>query len=90
MICLWDAGVTNEVFSLIYLLNKVANITVRTSFGPTNEFEIRDLVKQGTCFGPTLCSTSTGQYCTEKHNQKSEVYVGTTKICPLALVDDLL
>ena len=33
--CMWDAGVRNELFYLIYLLNKNANIIVRTPFGQT-------------------------------------------------------
>ena len=65
MNCMWDAGVRNELFYLIYLLNKNANIIVRTPFGQTEEFKVKNLVKQGTCLGPTSCGISTGQYCTE-------------------------
>ena len=37
MNCMWDAGVRNGLFYLIYLLNKSTNITVRTPFGQTEE-----------------------------------------------------
>ena len=49
MKCVWDAGVRNELFSLIYLLNKNANITVGTPFRPNDEFRVTNLEKQGTC-----------------------------------------
>ena len=89
MNCMWDAGARNELFYLIYLLNKNANITVRTPFGETEEFRVKNLVKQGTCLGPILCGISTGQYCTERYSTNSGIYIGSVKINPLAFVDDI-
>ena len=56
------------------------------------EFFGKDIVKQGTCKGPILCSTSTGQYCTDKYtcSKTSGVFIGTQKVKPAALVDDLI
>ena len=59
---LWEAGVNNELFTLIYALNMKSNITVLTPYGPTEEFSVKDTVKQGACNGPILCSTSTALY----------------------------
>ena len=84
----WDAGIQNELFYLIYKLNKEAKITVFTTYGPTEEFSIMDLVKQGTCNGPILCSLSTGEYCKAKQSPHSGVFVGIVRILPLAFVDD--
>ena len=89
MNCMWDAGDRNELFYLIYLLNKNSNIIVRTPFGQTEEFKVKNLVKQGTCLGPTLYGISTGQYCTEKYSTNSVIYVGSVKINSLAFVDDI-
>ena len=89
MNCMWDAGVRNDLFYLIYLLNKNANIIVRTPFGQAEEFKVKDLVKQGTCLGPTLCGISTGQYCTEKYSTNSGIYIGSVKINPFTFVDDI-
>ena len=38
---LWEAGVNNELFTLIYALNMKSNITVLTSYGPTEEFSVK-------------------------------------------------
>ena len=57
MLVLWEAGVNNELFTLIYALNMKSNITVLTPYGPTEEFSVKNIVKQGTCNGPILCST---------------------------------
>ena len=87
---LWEAGVNNELFTLIYALNMKSNITVLTPYGQTEEFSVKDIVKQGTCNGPILCSTSTGQYCTDKYSKFSGVFVGTQKVKPATFVDDLI
>ena len=67
-----------------------SNITVLTPYGPTEEFSVKDIVKQGTCNGPILCSTSTGQYCTDKYSKSSGVFIATQKVKPIAFVDDLI
>ena len=86
---LWDAGVENEFFYIIYLLNKNCNITVNTPFGPTERFTIEKLVKQGTVLGPVLCSASVGDYCKDEMNPDSGTFVGKVEIRPLAFMDDL-
>ena len=58
-----------------------------TPYGPTKEFSVKDIIKQGTCNGPGLCSTSAGQYCTDKC---SKVFISTQKVKPAAFVDDLI
>ena len=90
MLVLWEAGVHNELFTLIYALNMKSNITVLTPYSPTEEFSLKDIVKQGTCNGPILCSTSTGQDCTDKYGKSSGVFIGTQKVKPAAFVDDLI
>ena len=71
---LWDAGVDNEFFYIIYLLNKNCNITVNTPFGPTERFTTEKLVKQGTVLGPVLCSTSVGDYFKDEMNPDSGTF----------------
>ena len=55
---LWRCGVDDDILYLIYLLNRKANIIVRTPFGNTQSFEICNLVKQGTVLGPILNNCS--------------------------------
>ena len=92
MLVLWDAGVNNELFTLIFTLNMKSNITVLTPNSPMEEFFGKDIVKQGTRNGPILCSTSAGQYCADKYagSKTSRVFIGTRKVKPAALVDDLI
>ena len=90
MLVLWEAGVNNELFTLIYALNMKSNITVLAPYGPTEKFSVKNIVKQGTCNRPILCSTSTGQYCTNKYSKSSGVFIGTQKVKPVTFVDDLI
>ena len=90
LLVLWKAGVNNELFTLIYALNMKSNITVLTLYGPTEEFSVKDIVKQATSNGPILCSTSPEQYCTDKYSKSSGVFIGTRKVKPAAFVDDLI
>ena len=84
MLCLWNAGVEDERFYLVYKLNEHAKIIVFTPFGETRMFEVDDIVKQGTILGPILCSILTGEYC-----EMEKLFIGDTTIGPLGYVDDL-
>ena len=59
-------GVDDDILYLIYLLNRKADIIVRTPFGNTQSFEICNLglVKQGTVLGPIL-NCSLDDICSE-------------------------
>ena len=63
LISLWQAGVKNEMLSLIMKLNEIANIVVNTLHGTTEKICAETIVKQGTVLGPILCSTSTAEFC---------------------------
>ena len=43
MICLWNAGMQDELFYLVYKLNEHAKIKVFTPFGETRMFEVDDI-----------------------------------------------
>ena len=89
LICLWEAGIRDEMFYLYYLINKTSSVTVYTPCGKAEPFTVNEVVKQGTCSGPTLCSISTGQYCKKEFSPFSGIYVGNVKLGPLAFVDDI-
>ena len=86
---LWNAGVTNDLFYIIYALNETCSIVVNTPFGQTSSIQIDNLVKQGTALGPVLCSTSIGDYCKENSSPRSGTYIGNACVRPLAFIDDL-
>ena len=82
---LWNCGVQNDILYLIYLLNRNADIVVKTPFGDTEAFTIPDLVKQGTVFGPILNNCSLGKIFDNGQNYQ----YGEVKISPLEFVDDI-
>ena len=48
-------GVQEYDINLLYILNEQAQIKVMTPLGESNEFSIKEAVKQGTISGPMLC-----------------------------------
>ena len=51
---LWKNGVVDDILYLIYLMNRRANIVIRTPFGNTRPFTANSSVKQGTSLEPIL------------------------------------
>ena len=51
MICLWNAGMQDELFYLVYKLNEHAKIKVFTPFGETRMFEVDDIIIYIVCKG---------------------------------------
>ena len=86
MITLWELGVRSELFALIFKLNEVARIQVKTPFGLTDQFECPRIVKQGSVLSSNLCSASTAQIC--DYNHAGGTYTGSFVINDLLYVDD--
>ena len=61
MLSLWDIGIRDELFPLIYEMNKQSLISVRTPFGTSKQFSCPSIVKQGAVLSTNLCGSSTGQ-----------------------------
>ena len=82
---LWDNGVANNICYLIYMMNRRANIVIRTPFGITESFTIDSLVKQGTSLGPILNNCSLDEVCAHCDSYQ----YGTVEIKTLQFVDDI-
>ena len=82
---LWQCGVDDDILHLIYLLNRKADITVRTPFRNTQSFKICNLVKQGTVPGPILDNCYLDDICSEGHGYN----MGTVEIRTMEFVDDI-
>ena len=52
---------------LIYELNRKADIIIDTPVGITDSITVREIVKQGTVFGPKLCCISTEKVNSIQH-----------------------
>ncbi len=58
MIDLWESGVRGTLWQMIYELNSVSKVVVRTPLGPTDEFCANQIVKQGTILAARVCANT--------------------------------
>ena len=88
----YEAGLNNDKFALLYNVNSTVNIAVKTPIGRTSRQNIRNSIIQGDVFGAILCSKQVdtfGQECLIKSDYTYS-YRGEVDIPPLSMVDDLL
>ena len=85
---LWRLGTNVRDCIMIKRMNQVARIVVKTPLGPTREFLVERIVKQGTVYGPQICIGSM-----DKINLLGKdvvtFYGPTLPIRALAFVDDV-
>ena len=53
---MFQAGLNDDKFKLLYNVNKSVNIAVKTPVGKTNRGVIKNVITQGDVFAPLLCS----------------------------------
>ena len=89
---LFEAGVKDDIFALIYEANRKSHVAVQTPHGLSKRETFRDLVMQGDVLSPLVSSLQVdtiGKECLE--SQKHLYYFkNTVPIPPLGMVDDLL
>ena len=67
---LYKMGIAPDDLLMLYLMNEKAKIKVKTPIGETDMFEVKEIVKQGTIWGPEMCCVETdainrvGENCT--------------------------
>ena len=83
-----ESGLRERETVLLHEMNKKAQITVATPCGETEEFEVENIVKQGTIFGPLLCCCNTAKITTIGENAMT-VVSPEVSIGPLTYVDDI-
>ena len=54
-----DIGYNRHVTKILYEMNKKAEIIVDTTVGQTESISIKEIVKQGSIFGPIICCETT-------------------------------
>ena len=90
---LYDNGVQNEDFSLIYKLYETSNISIKTPLGHTERRPVdRAIITQGDCLGPILASSSVDSFGKECFQKEKHLfwYRNITPVSPLAMLDDVL
>ena len=87
LLSLLKVGVDKEVVNIIKKLNETCNITVKTPVGMTEEFQMNDIVQQGSVSGGPLCVASTGEITQEDLGEGCQIGLAILKA--LAFVDDI-
>ena len=89
---IYDAGVKNDNFALIYRANENNKVAVKTPFGFSEREDVSRIVLQGETLGPLLCSVQVDTFGKECIAQGKYLYYyhGTVPIPPLGMVDDVI
>ena len=80
-------GVPENDAIMLYLMNAEANIVVNTPIGYTQEIIAKEIVRQGTIFGPVFCCASTAQI--NEIGEKVVEKCGNTDVGILVFMDDI-
>ena len=89
---LYEAGVKDDIFALIYEANRINNVAVQTPHGISRREVFEEIVMQGDVLAPLISSLQVdtmGKECLEK-KQHLFYFKGIVPIGPLGMVDDLL
>ena len=85
---LYKTGMKQQDVVMVYLMNEKATVTVRTPIGDAKEFETREIVKQGTVWGPEMCCLETDSI--NRIGEGKGTRIGRETIGVLGYVDDLV
>ena len=88
---LFEAGITDDKLALIYNLNSVNQVTVKTPFGLTESRRVEKIVLQGEVLGPLECSVTVDTFGKECMQEEKHLFMyrGKVGVPPLAMVDDV-
>lgn len=86
---LWKSNMLSNKVKVFHEMNKEAKMIVDRPLGMTDEIEMKNIVKQGTIYGPMLCSIST-----DKINRIEEkpvtTYGDNLNLDPMTYVDYII
>ena len=82
-----SCGMREREAGLIYKLNEDAIFKVSTPAGLTKESRVKEIVKQGTVYGPKLCCASTGKI--NEGIDVEEVVYPSVSVKAMTFVDDI-
>ena len=88
-----DGDKRDDKIALIYEMNRENHVAFKTpSFGLTKRVKVKDIVMQGSVFGPIKCTVHMDTIASkcEKSGQNLYNYKNLVKILPLEMVDDIL
>ena len=85
---LWRSGMPPAEIYTIYLMNRSANAVIETPVGETRQINLKEIVRQGTVFGPILCGIVTDKI-SRTSGQVVERIWKDLEIGTLTFVDDI-
>ena len=88
----YNGGVQDDKFALLYNVNTKVDVAVKTPVGKTQRGIITNAIIQGDVFGPMLCAKQVdeiGRECLEEGKYIYK-YKGEVDIPPLSMLDDLV
>ena len=88
----FNGGIKDDKFALLYNVNTHVNVAVKTPVGKTKRGVITNAVVQGDVFGPMLCGKQVdeiGKECIDE-GKYTYKYKGEVDIPPLSMLDDLI
>eukprot|EP00794_Sanderia_malayensis_P020626 gene20626-22661_t len=91
--CLVDlcaAGMREREIDILHKLNEKAEIRIKTPVGTTEEIIVKNIVKQGTVFGPVLCCANSVKVNDIITGNISTVISPEIELKALAYVDDIM
>ena len=89
---LYENGLTNSNLNLLYEGNKECFLAIKTPNGSTKRIEMKELVMQGSVWGPLCCTATMDKIGKKAYKSGSPLYnyKGLVSIPPLGMVDDEL
>ena len=89
---LYEAGVKDDMFSLIYEANRTNKVAVQTPHGLSRREEFKEIVMQGDVLAPLISSLQVDTFGKECMEEQKHLFFYKNKvpIGPLGMVDDLL
>ena len=89
---LYVGGLRDDKFALLYNVNQIVKVAVKTPVGKTNRKSIHNSIIQGDVYGPMFCGKhldGIGKDCLESSKYTYQ-YKGMVDIPPLIMLDDLI
>ena len=89
---LYEAGVVDDKFALIFEANRINKVAVKTPHGLSRRMDFEEIVMQGDVLAPLLSSLQVDTFGKECFVENKHLYMfkDTVPIGPLGMVDDLL
>ena len=87
---LYEAGLKSSNLNLIYEGNKECLLSVKTPNGQTNRIQIKEIIMQGSVWGPLCCTSTMDKIGKKAYTTGTPLYTykGLVAIPPLGMIDD--